>query len=168
MQHPEFCLYCGNPLARQVLGGAERYVCTAETCGHIEWGNPTPVVAAVITSLDRSQVLLVRNVGWPQKVFALVTGFLERDEQPSDAVAREVLEETQLHTDATNWLGNYGFSAKNQVLLCYEVLVDSGQPIVLNEELAEYRWVSAERLKAWPFGTGDAVREWLRLHRPES
>lgn len=168
MDQAKFCLYCGNALERRTLGGEERQICTSETCGYIHWGNPTPVVAAVIASHDRSQVLLVRNVGWPEKVFALVTGFLERNEQPAAAVTREVMEETRLRADAVNWLGNYGFSAKNQVLLCYEVLVDPAQPVVLNEELAEYRWIPAASLKAWPFGTGDAVREWLRLHRAES
>ena len=39
------------------------------------------VVAAVIEYQGR--VLLARNAGWPAKMFALVTGFLERD----DAIA---------------------------------------------------------------------------------
>ena len=33
--------------------------------------------------------------------------------------------------------------------------------IVLNEELAEVRLIEPERLKAWDFGTGFAVADWL-------
>lgn len=160
-----FCLHCGKPLETRMLDGFERHMCPDDDCGYIHWNNPTPVVAAVIASEDRSEVLLVRNVGWPEKVFALVTGFLERDEEPDEAVAREVLEETELRAIATEWLGNYAFPAKNEILLCYEALVDRDAPIVLNEELEEFRWIPANELKAWPFGTGAAVREWIARHR---
>mgnify|MGYP000028083238 CR=1 FL=1 len=33
--------------------------------------------------------------------------------------------------------------------------------ITLNEELAEYRLIAPEKLKAWDYGTGLAVRDWL-------
>jgi NAD+ diphosphatase len=33
--------------------------------------------------------------------------------------------------------------------------------VSLGEEIAEVRYVSTERLKPWPFGTGHAVKDWL-------
>jgi NAD+ diphosphatase len=164
MGQPNFCLYCGTPLESRALGGFDRAICPSEECNFIHWGNPTPVVAAVIVSEQRDEALLVRNVGWPEKVFALVTGFLEKEEQPEDAVAREVKEETSLEAIEVNWLGNYAFAAKNQLLLGYEVRVDRTADIELNEELVESKWIPADKLKAWPFGTGDAVRDWIARH----
>lgn len=81
-----FCPLCAAPLERRLAGERERNACPA--CGWVHWDNPAPVVAAVIEYQDR--VLLARNAAWPEKMFALVTGFLERDESPQDAVAREV------------------------------------------------------------------------------
>lgn len=164
MKTAKYCMHCGRTLQPKELGEHVRMACPAEDCGFIHWGNPTPVVAAVIASNDRSEVLLVRNVGWPEKTFALVTGFLEQEEHPHEAVVREVLEETQLSAISTRWLGNYGFTQKNQVLLCYEVLVDLHEEIVLNEELEEYRWFKSEKLKAWKDGTGLAVQRWIDIH----
>ncbi len=37
----------------------------------------------------------------------------------------------------------------------------SGGEIRLNEELADYRRISPEKLKPWDFGTGLALRDWL-------
>ncbi|GAB4471653.1 MAG: hypothetical protein OHK0044_14880 [Burkholderiaceae bacterium] len=54
--------------------------------------------------------MLARNAAWPAGRFALVTGFLERDETPRDAVIREVKEETQL--DA-RLVGVYEFALRN-------------------------------------------------------
>src|SRR5262249_5278652 len=98
-----FCPVCATPLERRMAGEREREPCPACDWGH--WNNPAPVVAAVIEYHDR--VLLARNAAWPPKMFALVTGFLERDETPQAAVAREVKEETNLDTRATNLIGVY-------------------------------------------------------------
>jgi NADH pyrophosphatase NudC (nudix superfamily) len=55
------------------------------------------VVAAIIECVDRDgAVLLARNHAWPERMFALVTGFLEKGESPEEAVAREVKEEVNL------------------------------------------------------------------------
>lgn len=155
-----FCPQCGAPLKDAHIGDLSRRACFAEGCGFIAWGNPVPVVCALIECLDRDgQMLLARNAAWPEGKFALVTGFLERDEAPATAVAREVKEETGLDTNAVHWIGNYPFAESNQVLLVYHVQV-TGE-IALNEELAEVKLIPKERLKGWERGTGFAVLDWL-------
>ncbi|MGB0129540.1 MAG: hypothetical protein WBP72_18005, partial [Rhodocyclaceae bacterium] len=57
-------------------------------------------------------------------------------------------------------IGVYPFQRKNEVILAYSVSAHG--EITLNEELAEYRLVAPTRLKPWEFGTGLAVRDWLR------
>ena len=85
----------------------------------MHWDNPTPVVAAVVEYEGR--VLLARNRAWPEKMFALVTGFLERDEAPAAAVLREVKEETDLDGRAAHLIGVYEFARMNQVIIAYHV-----------------------------------------------
>jgi NADH pyrophosphatase NudC (nudix superfamily) len=126
-------------------------------CGHVEWGNPLPVVAALVELEGR--IVLARNHAWAEGVFGLVTGFLEAGESPEAAVAREVAEELGLMTSGVSLIGVYPFERKNEIIIAYHV--ETSGEIVLNEELAEFRLIAPEKLRPWDFGTGLAVRDWL-------
>lgn len=152
-----FCPQCGGTLELREAGGLPRPTCPDAACGFVLWDNPVPVVAALVEYEER--IVLARNVAWPENAFGLVTGFLERDEAPENAVAREVAEELGLAATGVSLIGLYPFTQKNQLLIAYHV-VAAGR-IVLNEELAEVRLIEPGRLKAWDFGTGFAVADWL-------
>ena len=156
MNVPRFCSACGAGLETLPLAGRLRLVCAAG-CGHVEWGNPLPVVAALVEREGR--IVLARNHAWAEGVFGLVTGFLEAGESPEEAVGREVAEELGLVASAVSLIGAYPFERKNEVILAYHVQA-TGE-IVLNEELAEFRLIAPEKLRPWDFGTGLAVRDWL-------
>jgi len=151
-----FCPVCASPLARRVVGEIERGACAV--CDWVHWDNPTPVVAAVIEYEGR--VLLARNRDWPEKVFALVTGFLERDESPSAAIRREVKEETDLDAGDVQLIGVYEFTRMNQVIIAYHV--PARGTVTLGEELVDYRLIEPARLRPWPQGTGQALADWMR------
>ena len=156
MNVPRFCSACGAGLETLPLAGRLRQVCAAG-CGHVEWGNPLPVVAALVEREGR--IVLARNHAWAEGVFGLVTGFLEAGESPEEAVGREVAEELGLVASAVSLIGAYPFERKNEVILAYHV--QAAGEIVLNEELAEFRLIAPEKLRPWDFGTGLAVRDWL-------
>lgn len=134
--------------------GRERPTCD---CGFVHWGNPTPVVAAIIE--HEGQVLLARGKDWPEKVFALVAGFLEAGESAEAGVLREVKEETNLDGEVVSLVGVYPFEMRNEVIIAFHVKT-SGE-VRLSEELAAYKLIAKEKLKAWPFGTGLAVQAWI-------
>ena len=152
-----FCPQCGGGLVAREAGGLARPTCPDQACGFVLWDNPVPVVAALVEHEGR--IVLARNVAWPENAFGLVTGFLERNEAPEAAVAREVAEELGLAATAVSLIGLYPFTQKNQLLIAYHVAAEGR--IVLNEELAEVRLIEPGRLKAWDFGTGFAVADWL-------
>jgi NAD+ diphosphatase len=154
--HVRFCPHCAAPLSTGLHGERTRLACLA--CGWVHWDNPTPVVAAII-ELD-GKLLLARNRAWPDKMFALVTGFLERDEHPSHAVLREVKEETDLDADGATLIGACDYRQLNQVILGYHV-VARGQ-VRLSEELADYRLLDPARVRPWRAGTGLLLADWLR------
>jgi NAD+ diphosphatase len=156
--HPEFrfCPRCARGLLEADHGERRRLGCPA--CGWVHWDNPTPVVAALI-ELD-GRILLARNAAWPPKMFALVSGFLERDESPRAAIEREVGEETSLACTACDLIGVYDFARMNQVIIAYHVVATG--TVALAAELAEFRLVDPERLRPWRQGTGQAVADWLR------
>lgn len=152
-----FCPRCGAPLETQVLGGTERRVCTAPGCGYVFWDNPVPVVAALVE--HDGAIVLASNVDWPEHLFGLITGFLEREETPEAGVLREVEEELGLTGTVQSLIGLYPFARMNQIIIAYHVL--AAGTVRLGSELRAVKHVAPEKLRAWDFGTGLAVRDWL-------
>lgn len=154
-----FCPQCAAELAVQHDGERERLRCGA--CAFTHWNNPTPVLAAIIELSDRDgHLLLARNAAWPEKMFGLVTGFMEAGESPEDGIRREIAEETSLRVDSLSLVGVHEFTRMNQVIITYHA-VASG-PVLLSPELIEYKLMPPEKVKCWPLGTGLALAQWLR------
>jgi NADH pyrophosphatase NudC (nudix superfamily) len=154
-----FCPRCGKPMAdRERVGKPARRVCSDPPCRFVQRRNPTPAVGALVE--HDGEIILARNAGWPEGWFALITGYLEAEEDPAAAVAREVKEELDLDVVSTSPIGNYTFERKNEVMLCYHV-VATGR-VQLSAELVEYRRYKPQELTPWPRATGLAVADWLR------
>ena len=87
-----FCPRCATPMVEgPSKGGATRRVCPDAGCRFVQRRNPTPAVGALV-ELD-GDIILARNARWPPEWFALITGYLEANEDPRAAVAREIEEE---------------------------------------------------------------------------
>jgi NADH pyrophosphatase NudC (nudix superfamily) len=160
-----FCPRCARELVERHDGERTRLACPDKTCGYVHWDNPTPVVAAIVEHEGR--IVLARNRAWTVPFFALITGFLERNEQPEQAVLREVEEELGLKGHDPTFVGHYTFERMNQLIIAYHVPAEGS--IVLGEELVEYRHVEPSAAKYWPAATGLALRDWLRRcgHDPQ-
>jgi len=154
----KFCPWCGEELVTDQIDGRPRLGCTSETCEYVFWDNPTPVVAA-ITELE-GNIVLVRNHGWRKKMFGLVTGFLEKGETPEQGVLREVKEELGLNGNIESLVGHYSFFEMNQLILAFHVKAEGD--ITIGDELAEIKLISPENLRPWSFGTGFAIKDWLK------
>ena len=151
-----FCPTCKSDLATNLEG----YIaCSSDACDFVHYENPTPVVAAVIEYKD-GNVLLAHNAKWPPKIFALVTGFLEKHEHPEEAVLREVKEEVGLDGEIRGFLGHYTFKKMNQLIIAYHVYAD-GEVVLDDPEIDEVKIVPFEKVKTWPTGTGEALHKFL-------
>lgn len=151
------CPRCAALLVTRAFEGRDRLACPAEGCGFVFYDNPLPVVAAIVEV--EGGVVLVRNHGWPEKMFGLVTGFLERGESPEDATLRELHEELGLNGEIVRLVGVYTFEQRNEVIIAYHVRAHG--EVRLGEELAQWKVIAKEKLRPWPFGTGLAVSDWL-------
>lgn len=156
-----YCPRCGSPLRNAEIDGKIRRRCTAADCIYVFWNNPVPVVAAIVEA--DGAVILARNKSWPEKMYGLITGFLEAGETPDRAVLREVREELGLDAATAHFVGHYAFFEMNQLILAYHV--PARGDVVLGAELADIKRVPVERLKPWTIGTGPAVRDWLASRR---
>lgn len=132
----------------------------------MHWDNPVPVVAALVQY--HGKVILARNSQWPQGMFSLVTGYLERNETPEEAVVREVKEELGLNGKVQDFIGCYSFAEKNQVILAHG-LVATGE-LKTGSEISEVKLLSREELRLWQFGclalTSDITKRWLEKPHP--
>lgn len=153
------CLRCGAALQPRTESGRERLGCPE--CGWIYYGNPLPVVAALVE--HEGDVILVQNQGWPATWYGLVTGFLEAGETPEAGVLRELKEELDLDGEIVSFIGVYGFEARNELILAWHV--QASGTITVGEELAGYKRVTPEKLRPWSMGTGHAVRDWLERRK---
>ena len=157
-----YCPGCATELrmlsAAEDGGDKTRLRCP--TCAYTHWNNPIPVLAAVIECTDRGgRLLLARNAAWKQRMFALVTGFMEAGEAPEAGMVREIAEETSLSVSALKLIGVYDFQRMNQVIIAYHAQAEG--EIRLSPELAEYRLYEPQAVRCWPQGTGRALADWL-------
>jgi NADH pyrophosphatase NudC (nudix superfamily) len=76
----KYCPHCAAQISTVEIDGVERFSCPSNECEFVHWDNPTPVVAGIV-EYDGS-VVLVRNVGWPEKMYGLIAGYLEKNETP--------------------------------------------------------------------------------------
>ncbi len=97
----KFCPRCGAEVAYEEKFGMLRPVCPQ--CEWIHFVNPK-VAAAVLIEKD-GRVLLVRRANEPYRgLWTLPAGFVNGNEDPAEAAARECLEETGLSVHVTRVL----------------------------------------------------------------
>ena len=156
-----YCPHCAHPLETQRIENIMRQVCSAPNCGYVFWNNPVPVVAALVEY--QGQFILARNAQWPRRIYSVITGFMEREETPEQAVVREVQEELNLDSMITQFIGHYPFAEMNQLILAFAVRA-TGE-LKMNAELAETKLLALDQLKTYDFAplhiTSAIVNDWL-------
>ena len=160
-----FCPRCATHLHHVMHDAHERLTCPSPECGFIHWDNPLPVVAALVE--HEGQYIVARNAKWPRRIFSVISGFLDQQESPEQAVLREVKEELNLDGIVTRFIGHYPFAEMNQLILAYAIQA-TGE-LKSNHELAEIKRLSLEQLKSYDFAplyiTTAIVNDWLAANR---
>jgi len=157
-----FCPACGQPLTQREAFGRPRAACNA--CGFVHFRDPK--VAAAVLLGDQGRVLLVRRAVDPRRGFwALPAGFVEVDELPDEAVAREALEETGLHVAVGNLLRIRRTSNPDKpgLLLTYQGQVIGGA-LQASDDVSEARWFSAQEIPWDDLAfetTRESLHDWL-------
>ncbi|MCS7259400.1 MAG: NUDIX hydrolase [Anaerolineae bacterium] len=121
-----YCPYCRTELHDRFVYGRTRRVCPA--CGFIHFVDPKVGVAVLVE--NEGKVLLVRRAVAPaQGAWCLPSGFVESDEDPAEAAARECLEETGIQVRITGLLhvGGYRNDPRGAgVIIFYQAQVAGG------------------------------------------
>jgi len=157
----KYCAKCGNTLNRKIIDQKERLCCDDQSCGYIYWNNPIPVVAALVET--EKGIVLAHNKLAPEGLFSFITGYLEADESPEYASARETKEELGLDAVESSLIGIFPFQKFNQIIIAYHIIA-TGQ-IQLNEELDECIIVQRTDLLGYTQSNRFEIDKWLDKFR---
>ena len=159
MSHTQinFCPRCGTPITLENKFGKVRPVCPA--CGWMHFADPK-VAAAVLVEQD-GRVLLVRRVYEPFRgLWTLPAGFVDADESPASAAARECLEETGLTVRVTrvvDIIAGREHERGADFVIVYAAQVESGN-LLAGDDADDVNWFERSHLPPLAF---KATREIL-------
>lgn len=167
MADARFCSQCGAPLERRVPAhdNMERLVCSR--CDHVHYELPRVLVGCFVTCGQR--LLWIRRAISPYKgLWTVPGGFLERGEDPREAAARELFEETgvSIDRDALQLYLMGSICAINEIHLVFRGRVQTEQACCTDEADAVGFFTEAEApwgQFAYPAGVA-ALRQFYREH----
>jgi 8-oxo-dGTP diphosphatase len=124
-----YCLNCGTELVMRVIEGREMEACPKDD--FVLWRDPK-VSTAVVIVVDGGVVLGRRAIEPGRGLWCLPGGFVNDDEDPWDAAARECTEEMCVAVELIRLIGVYHIAkqgAASMIGIAYQArLVDGSRP----------------------------------------
>ena len=150
----DHCAFCGR-----LLDDQRPRVCT--DCGRTAYRDPKVGVGAVVRD-DAGRLLLVQRGIAPAKgLWSLPAGFVDADEDPRDAAAREALEETGLVVRVGDvvdvWAGGGG---RASFFLAFHAVVTGGV-LEAGDDAVDAGWFALDSLPELAFASTRAVADRL-------
>jgi len=131
-----FCVNCGAPLVTKVIEGREVEACPNDS--FILWHDPK-VATAVVVEVDGGIVLGRRAIEPGYGLWCLPGGFVNDDEDPAAAAARECMEEIGVPVEMTGLIGVFHIAkttAPSMIGIAYRGrIVDGAGPVAGSEML---------------------------------
>ena len=147
-----FCPRCGTGLISRFEGGRERPACPAEGCGFLHFGQSSIGCGGVVIRDERA-LLIQRGINPSRGDWQIPGGYVESDEEISDAVEREVLEEAGIVARVSDVVGirhsvagSIGGPSAN-VYVVFRLQVVSGEPRHDGEETIGAGYFSLEEIE---------------------
>ncbi|HEV2477478.1 MAG TPA: NUDIX domain-containing protein [Candidatus Dormibacteraeota bacterium] len=142
-----FCVQCGSPLVIKVFEGRELEACPNDD--FVLWRDPK-VAAAIVVEAEGGIVLGRRAIEPGYGLWCLPGGFVNDDESPAEAAARECREEIGAAVEVDSVLDVYHgakTTAPSIVVVAYRGHLAAGEKVAPGEEMLE---VGVFRLDALP------------------
>jgi len=131
-----FCGACGAPAKAMEAGHQRR--CTNEDCGAVHF--PRTDTAVITLVHDGDGCLLCRQSRWPPGMHSTLAGFLEPGESLSEAVVREVREESGIEVGSVRYRSSQPWPFPASLMLGFRAERVGGELSVARQELVDARW----------------------------
>jgi ADP-ribose pyrophosphatase YjhB (NUDIX family) len=152
-----FCVNCGAPLVPRTIEGRELEACPNDD--YVLWRDPK-VATAVVVEAGGGIVLGRRAIEPGYGLWCLPGGFVNHDEDPAGAAARECMEEINARVDLTGLIGVYHIAKRttsSMVGIAYRGRVSEGAAISAGSEMLEVRVFPLDALPPIAFPSHQAV-----------
>jgi NAD+ diphosphatase len=139
-----FCGRCGEPTDR----AADERSRTCTSCRLPAYPRLAP---AVITLVERGdELLLARNVQFPEGMYSALAGFVEPGESLEEAVQREILEEVGIEVDDVRYFGSQPWPFPNSLMIGFTARHAGGELRIDERELADAQFFRKDTLPLIP------------------
>ena len=126
-------------------------------CGLTTYPRLSPSIIVLVRNGE--DMLLARNVAWPNGMFSTLAGFVEPGESIEQTVHREVAEEVGLQVTNLRYLGSQSWPFPNSLMLGFHADYAGGDIVYHDGEIADARWFNYRELPNVPGAT--AISRWL-------
>jgi NAD+ diphosphatase len=132
-----YCTRTGEPLALTEGG----HVLAARD-GERQFPRVDPAIIVLVHDGDRC--LLGRQASWPEGRYSTIAGFVEPGESLEDAVAREVMEETNIEVTDVRYHSSQPWPFPSSLMCGFLAAARSREIRTNDAELADAQWFSRE------------------------
>ena len=154
----QYCGRCGN----RMTPDREERAMRCEPCRIINYPRIAP---CVITLVHRDEeLLLARNVNFPQPMFSTLAGFIEAGETAEETLVREVREEVGVEVCNLRYFQSQSWPFPNQLMLGFFAEYRGGEIACDEREIAEAHWFHHKELPMIPPPTsvsGQLIRHYI-------
>lgn len=131
-----FCGRCGHPTTPTDGGHVRR--CSNELCEEQHFPRTDPAIIVLVA--DGDHCLLGRKDVWPDGVYSTLAGFVEPGESLSEAVRREVLEESGIEVGDVRYRSSQPWPFPSSLMLGFHATRIGGELQVDGVELEDARF----------------------------
>lgn len=142
---------CASALRLSEADGRDRLNCPK--CGWIDYRNPLPVVACLVSNDDGDLLLIKRGIEPCRGSWALPGGFIEAGETIQDAGERELFEETGLQGVPERLVGVHVQESQlyGPILMVGIEYIPQGRELAPGDDASEAKFIPRGKLPEIPF-----------------
>ena len=139
-----YCSKCATPMEDR----SEELARVCPSCGFICFPRVSPAVIMSVVKDDH--ILLGRSPHFTKDMYSTLAGFVEAGETLEEAVAREVLEETNIVVEKVNYVTSQPWPFPHSVMIGYSAQYKEGKIKIDRKELEDAGWYHYKDLPKLP------------------